>query len=261
VAPKDDKRIKFCRYCDGVIEWGTEVCPHCGETLKVTKFDDLDFVTGPTAPPAAAKPPPKRAPEEDAEIETVEFESLDIPSTVEMPTLKPVFDDPPVMKPLPADPPVVKPIAPAKPVVRRGGPPVMKPLKPGGVPAARPGKKAGRPPVMKPIAGDPPVVQPVSAAPSEPPVMAPIGGAGVPAGVVPVAENCPVCNEVMVIKGGTCLHCGKTICAPCLMRSNGMRAGRVMEMNRVRWSDRSKKMGPDAILCPACGDKGVGPPE
>ena len=36
-----------------------------------------------------------------------------------------------------------------------------------------------------------------------------------------------------------------------------MRTGRVMEMNRVRWSDRSRKLGPDGIICPQCGNKGV----
>ena len=39
--------MKFCRYCDGMIEWGTEVCPHCGQTLKVAEFDDLpDYLAG-----------------------------------------------------------------------------------------------------------------------------------------------------------------------------------------------------------------------
>lgn len=225
--------MKFCRYCDGMIVWGTEVCPHCGETLKVTSVDDLEFITGPGAaapPKPATKPPPD---EDDEEPETIEFESLDIPSdTQQMPVLKPMGEEPPVMKPIPAGPAVVKP--------QKGkrGPPVIRPLK------ARTGKAPSGPPVMKPIESP------------EAPVLTPIGGGAPPEPSAPV-EDCPLCGEPMELRGGACRSCGVVVCVPCQMRANGMRAGRVMEMNRVRWSDRSKKMGPDRILCPQCGKKGV----
>ena len=51
MAPPDDKRIKFCRYCDGVIEWGTETCPHCGEALKMTEVDARRVLDDVTAAP------------------------------------------------------------------------------------------------------------------------------------------------------------------------------------------------------------------
>jgi hypothetical protein len=220
--------MKFCRYCDGMIVWGTEVCPHCGETLKVTEVDDLDFVTGPAAaapPKPASSPPPE---DDEEEPETIEFESLDIPpETAEMPVMNPMGAAPPVMKPIPARPPVVKPLK------GRGGPPVVKPR-----------KAPGGPPVMKPIA------------PSVAPVLTPIGGGTPPPPPAPV-EDCPLCGEPMVLRGGACRSCQTVVCIPCQMRANGMRAGRVMEMNKVRWGDRSKKMGPDRILCPQCGKKGV----
>jgi hypothetical protein len=236
--------MKFCRYCDGMIVWGTEVCPHCGETLKVAEFDDLDFVDGTASgPPAMTPTAPSPSDEDEDELETVEFEALDVPTTTQdMPVLRPVSAEPPVVKPLPAGPPVVKPLK------RQGGPPVMKPM----------GGSSG-PPVMKPMGGQsgPPVMKPIPAGPAEAPVLAPIGG-GAPDTPPPgPVEDCPLCGEAMVLRGGACRNCGKIACQPCLMRANGMRAGRVMEMNRVRWSDRSKKMGPDRILCPQCGKKGV----
>ncbi len=191
-----------------MIEWGTEVCPHCGETLKVTKFDDLDFATGPAAaPPATGPSAPAPLAGSGEDLETVDFEALDVPATEEMPVLRPVGESPPVMKP----------------IGKGSGPPVMKPVSPG--PAA---------PVLRPIGeGTPPEAPPT-----------------------PVAD-CPLCGEKMVLRGGACKNCGKIVCIPCLMRANGMRAGRVMEMNRVRWGDRSKKLGPDGIICPQCGNKGV----
>jgi hypothetical protein len=250
VAPPDEKRIKFCRYCDGVIEWGTEVCPHCGETLKVTEVDDLDFVTGPAAGAAPPKPAPDPAPaeetaeesEDEDEPETIEFEALDVPpETTEMPTLAPVSESPPVVKPIPAGPPVVKPIG------KKGRPPVVKPI----------GKKGG-PPVVKPIGkkGGPPVMKPVAPPPEQAPVLQPVGGATPPPAPVPV-EDCPLCGEPMQLRGGACRHCQVVVCVPCQMRANGMRAGRAMEMNKVRWSDRARRLTPDGILCPQCGKKGV----
>jgi len=208
VAPPDEKRIKFCRYCDGVIEWGTEVCPHCGETLKVTKFDDLDFATGPSAAPPASGPSGPVLPAGSGDdLETVDFEALDVPTTQEMPVLRPVGESPPVIKPV---------------------------------------KGTGRPPVMKPIASGPAA-----------PVLKPIEEGTPPEAPATSVTDCPLCGEKMVLRGGACKNCGKVVCIPCLMRANGMRTGRVMEMNRVRWSDRSRKLGPDGIICPQCGNKGV----
>ncbi len=227
--------MKFCRYCDGMIVWGTEVCPHCGEILKVTQVDDLDFITGPAAA-ASPRPSPGPAPDDDDEDdpETVDFEALDIPpETAEMPVLKPMGEAPPVMKPIPAGPTVVKPIR------GRSGAPVVRPLKASG-------KAPGGPPVMKPMPD----------APGPAPVLSPIDG-GAPTPPAAPVEECPLCAEPMVLRGGACRHCHTVVCVPCLMRANGMRAGRGMEMNRVRWGDRSRKMGADRILCPHCGEKGV----
>jgi hypothetical protein len=221
--------MKFCRYCDGMIEWGTEVCPHCGEILKVTAVDDLEFVTGPAAG-APPKPAPKPADDEE-ELETIEFEALELPpDTQEMPVLSPLSESPPVVMPLPAGrPPVVRPIR------GRRGPPVVKPISP---------------------PRGPPVLKPISAAPTPAPVLTPIGGAPPAPTLVPVPD-CQLCGEPMELRGGPCRHCREIVCVPCLMRANGMRAGQVMDMNRVRWSDRSRKMGPENILCPLCGKKGV----
>ena len=68
VPPDDSKRIKMCRYCDGMIEWGTEVCPHCGKDLAVEKFDDLEFIPTDVSPGKnMPKGPPKIAQPVDPE--------------------------------------------------------------------------------------------------------------------------------------------------------------------------------------------------
>ena len=44
MAAENSDRIKFCRYCDGVVPYDAEECRHCGKVLKVESFDEMDFV-------------------------------------------------------------------------------------------------------------------------------------------------------------------------------------------------------------------------
>lgn len=202
-----EKRIKFCRYCDGVIEWGTEVCPHCGESLELVKFDEMDFIPterkvergrGLSGQPPKPRPKGTRRPVLDPlppeEGGPPVVKPLPPAGSDEPPVVKPLGPPrrkgPPVVKPLSGPekgPPVVKPISPPG---NGGEPPVVKPLAPGRGPAKAPGggrkkgppvlrpKTPGRrgggakgPPVLKPLDGDPPVVKPIS---SGPPTLKPI---------------------------------------------------------------------------------------
>ena len=198
--PPDD-RIKFCRYCDGVIEWGTKACPHCGEALEVVKFDDMEFIStdkvadrgrGLSGKPPRPRPKGSRPPVIDPVPLKPEGPPVITPigggaappvvtpigggKSKGTPVLKPIGGgkgkSPPVIKPIgPAKsgkPPVIKPIGPAK----KKGPPVVKPIGAGSPPVVQP-IDAG-PPVVKPIAAGPPVVQPIDA--GGPPVVKPLAG-------------------------------------------------------------------------------------
>ncbi len=220
-----DERAKFCRYCDGVIEFGTKRCPHCNADLEIVDFDDMDFVAGAAAPPPKvsglrdkpALPPDmerRRKPGVgDTQVmptmrkagpadETADMAALDA-DLVPIPTA-------PVMKPVGGPgvkPPVVPPAAPGgrkpplmKPVVPPKTPPVLKPAAPAGPapvlkPAAPPVlKPAASPPVLKPAAAPPPVLRP-AAAPAAAPVMKPIGPAKGPPVLKPAAAA-PVMKPV-----------------------------------------------------------------
>ena len=259
----EDKRIKFCRYCDGVIEWGTEICPHCGETLKVVEFDDMEFIGTPGSLGASAPPPPSRPPvvapipvdDDDDVPDTVEFEALDLTPSSAGPILRPV--QPPVMKPV-SPPPVMKPVA--KPGVKPGRKPVLKPIAPakqGGSASAPRAPSPGRQPapVLKPISEDPPVLKPLS---DDPPVVAPLGPGDREVSVLAAMAECTVCGQVAA-SGGTCRSCGAKACVSCMIDANGLRVSSSPDMNRVRWGDRSRKLGPEKIRCPACGTFGVDP--
>jgi hypothetical protein len=259
VASEEQKRIKMCRYCDGLIEFDVEVCPHCGKELVVEKFDDLEFIptdaprgkSMPQGPPDIAipvdqEPPPVLAPISPAAPKRPVMPPRrrggkgPPPRRKRPPVAKPVSPKPPVAKPLP---PVAKPLPPvAKPL-----PPVAKPLPP----VAKP-----LPPVAKPISKGPPVAKPI---PKDPPIVAPIPEDGaLPAGVDPVAE-CPICGADTTganAVGGTCDHCDAHVCLPCLMRANGVRAGNDEAANREEW-DGFLSLGERTIRCPACGRPGI----
>jgi hypothetical protein len=196
VSQTGDERAKFCRYCDGVIEFGTKRCPHCNADLEIVDFDDMDFVAGAAAPPpkvsglrdkpalpadmerrrkpgvgdTQAMPAMRKAGPAD---ETSDMAALDA-DLVPIPTA-------PVMKPVggPAGkPPVVPPLGPGgrktplmKPAVPPKSPPVLRPAAPAGPP---PVLKPAAPPVLKPAAAPPPVLKP-AAGPAAAPVLKPIG--------------------------------------------------------------------------------------
>lgn len=263
MSPDKSKRIKMCRYCDGMIEWGTEVCPHCGRELVVEKFDDLEFIPTdvspgrnmPTGPPPIAvpvdpEPPPVVAPITPKKKPPVVAprrggKRRPAPPRKGPPVVKPVAPGkgPPVVKPVapPEEPPIMKPIAPGK------GPPVMKPI----------GTPPKAPPVVQPV--DPPVVQPVEEPVDEPPLVSPIPvEGGLPPGVEPIAE-CPICGadtNAPDAVGATCGECHASVCLACLMRANGVRAGDDMAKNRKDWED-FLSLGERTTRCPACGRPGI----
>lgn len=244
MAEKEDKRVKFCRYCDGLIEFGTKVCPHCGESLEIVDFEEMDFVQDSPRgfQPGRAAPRPVVQPIGDAP-----------------PTVQPVGKKPPVVKPIPGKPPVVKPVRgqpPRRaPAPRKKGPPVVKPVR-----AAPPPAPSG-PPVVQPMPEEPPVAQPIGSG-DDPPMLAPIGApppGGLPAGVAPLLD-CPVCEAEMESPsdvGGVCDSCGESVCVACLMRANGLKVAASSESNHARWGEHVARAGARKIRCPACGRTGV----
>jgi ssDNA-binding Zn-finger/Zn-ribbon topoisomerase 1 len=267
VAERDDERIKLCRYCDGLVEWGTEVCPHCGESLEIVKFDDMDFVDG-----------------SQSAWHGQHLKKSDEPPRP--PVIEPIPDKkgPPVLKPIGGkkDPPVIQPIG------EENGPPVAKPIgKKKGPTITRTGKISDRgrrgappkrrasapPPVVKPVDASPPVIEPIDDGPPvmkpmpppgpakrkpKPPVIQPIDP-DLPAGIDEYLE-CPVCAVEMEGPeeiGGQCRNCGQEVCLTCLMRANGVRAAATLKKNRARWAEHVAAVSADKIRCPACGRKGI----
>jgi len=238
VASEEQKRIKMCRYCDGLIEWDTKVCPHCDRELEVETFDDLEFIptdaprgrSMPTGPPPIAVPVDPEPPPILAPISPAGKKGPVMPPR-RRGGRRPPIEKPPVVKPMGEAPPVVPPVS--------EGPPVVKPLgRPG------PGRRKA-PPRVRPI--------------EEPPLVTPIPEDDeLPTGVVPVSE-CPICGADTTTPeavGGACDHCDATVCLACLMRANGVRAGADPAANREEW-EGFLSLGERTIRCPACGHPGI----
>jgi hypothetical protein len=258
----DEDRIKFCRYCDGVIEWGTKRCPHCGEQLELTTFDDMEFI-GQTEVPARfkeGKPKIARPLDEDDSPPVVKpvdpggppvMKPIGPAKKKDLPVAKPIGPAkkkaPPVVKPLDGSPPVVKPVAPSK------GPPVVKPVAPRkGPPVVKPvGPKKG-PPTVKPLAGKPgsPVIQPIEDAP---PTVRPVEGDS-PDQAAALPADCPICEAEMDPGhvGGKCDYCELEVCLVCTMRANGVKVSTSGATNRKRWAEHLATAG-KKVRCPACG--------
>ncbi|MHC4470059.1 MAG: hypothetical protein ACYTDY_03075 [Planctomycetota bacterium] len=241
MAGEDTSRVKFCRYCDGVVPYDAESCPHCDKVLKVESFDEMEFV-------GEAGPPPKRKGLRD--------NAPTLPPRRGKPPAATPIDDPPVVAPV-DDPPIVAPVEDAPPVVRpvEEAPPVVKPLAPKG-PVRRGGAGQGKPPVAKPIGGAPPVVPPIE---EEVPLVQPLDGDDLPPAVSPVMD-CPVCEAEIddpADIGGECDTCGATMCIACLMRANGIRVSASSETNAERWDAHRSRSRPTQIRCAACGLRGV----
>ena len=237
----EDKRSKFCRYCDELIDWDDPSCPHCGEDLRLESFDDMEFLGG-APPPLPSKRPPVVQP-----IGPSSRGSTDRP-----PVLRPISKpgSPPVVQPIKTSgPPVVKPALPVATPIYPGKPPVIRPVSPS--------SRAGGPPTVQPIAdGDdsPPVIQPLDRGP---PILPPMRARAEP------LQDCPVCevelNDIRNV-GGVCGSCGESVCVACLLKANGGKASASSVVNRERWSQHRSRLRPIQIRCAACGRAGVDPP-
>lgn len=242
MAGEDTSRVKFCRYCDGVVPYDAESCPHCDKVLKVESFDEMEFV-------GEAGPPPRRRGLRD--------NAPTLPPRRGKPPGATPVEDPPVVAPVEDPPPMVSPIEGAPPVVRpvTEAPPVVRPLEAKG-PVRRGGAGRGKPPVVQPVGEAPPVVPPID---EGVPVVQPLDGEGLPPVVSPVMD-CPVCEAEIddpADIGGECDTCGATMCIACLMRANGIRVSASSETNAERWDAHRSRSRPTQIRCAACGLRGV----
>ncbi|MCU0727115.1 MAG: hypothetical protein MUE73_15235 [Planctomycetes bacterium] len=240
MTENEEPRAKFCRECGGVIEWGAKECPHCGVSLDVVDFDQMEFIGGGAAPPKVqglrekpalpADMERRRRPElgdtqvmktmpgtdPAAETEDLAVIGDGLTPIEDLPTVAPI----PAGRAAPPGKPERKGLSPAprRPVGPRGGPPVLKPaagkppiqkpvpsrppvLKPAGPPVLKPAAA----PVLKPVAPEPPVLVPA------PPVLKPAPVPARPPVLAPATPPSEVVPMVKPLPPGTPMRKGKEI--------------------------------------------------